>query len=169
MMVKAVKGKKKVKEIISPKTATTTNDMNDLKRRNLLPSREIITSTTVALPWYFQRSKIFVDKPMKKDPEEIINAFNQKFPIPSQITIDDRDALRAFVDEYFDVEGSDIEECPEGTMEDWNDEPEYLIAIEDPELRQFALEIHALWKNSAILLNLRLSSRNSIIRFFKIF
>lgn len=31
-------------------------------------------------------------------------------------------------------------------MKDWSDEPEYLIAIEDPDLRQFALEIHALWK-----------------------
>uniref|UniRef100_A0A1I7V9C6 Trehalase n=2 Tax=Loa loa TaxID=7209 RepID=A0A1I7V9C6_LOALO len=31
-------------------------------------------------------------------------------------------------------------------MEDWSDEPEYLIAIEDRELRQFALEINALWK-----------------------
>lgn len=31
-------------------------------------------------------------------------------------------------------------------MEDWSDEPEYLVAIEDQELRQFALEIHALWK-----------------------
>lgn len=31
-------------------------------------------------------------------------------------------------------------------MEDWNDEPEYLVAIEDQELRRFALEIHALWK-----------------------
>lgn len=36
--------------------------------------------------------------------------------------------------------------CPDGTMQDWEDEPEYLISIEDPELRQFALEIHELWK-----------------------
>ncbi|VBB34212.1 unnamed protein product, partial [Acanthocheilonema viteae] len=153
-------------------TSTAANiETTDVRRRNLLPSRDIVASTAVASPVYpcdaknspnymiycqgellhavslsdiFKDPKTFVDKPMKKEPEEIISAFNQKFP--SQISIDDRKALLSFVDEYFDVEGSDIEECPEDTMEDWNDEPEYLIAIEDQELRQFALEIHALWK-----------------------
>ncbi|CAG9530313.1 unnamed protein product [Cercopithifilaria johnstoni] len=164
MMVKAVKGKKKAREITSTETV-------DLRRRNLLPSRDIITSTAIASPVYpcdeknspnymiycqgellhavslsniFKDTKTFVDKPMKKEPEEIINAFNKKFS--SQISISDRDELLSFVNEYFDVEGSDIQECPEDTMEDWDDEPEYLVAIEDQELRQFALEIHALWK-----------------------
>ncbi|EJW76080.1 hypothetical protein WUBG_13010 [Wuchereria bancrofti] len=153
-------------------TSTIANiESIDLRRRNFLPSRDIITSTVVASPIYpcdeknapnymiycqgellhtvllsniFKDSKTFVDKPIKKEPDEIISAFNQKFP--NQITINDREALISFVDEYFDNEGSDIQECPEDTMEDWNDEPEYLIAIEDRELRQFALEIHALWK-----------------------
>ncbi|VDO50538.1 unnamed protein product [Onchocerca flexuosa] len=168
MMVQATKGKKKAKEITP---TATSNETTDLKRYNLLSSREIVTSTAVASPIYpcdeknsqnymiycqgellhavslsgiFKDQKTFVDRPIKKDPEEIINAFNQKFS--SQISINDREALHSFVDEYFDVEGSDLQECPEDTMEDWNDEPEYLIAIEDLELRQFALEIHGLWK-----------------------
>uniref|UniRef100_A0A914RVP5 Trehalase n=1 Tax=Parascaris equorum TaxID=6256 RepID=A0A914RVP5_PAREQ len=31
-------------------------------------------------------------------------------------------------------------------MSDWVDDPEYLISIDDNEMRRFALEIHALWK-----------------------
>ncbi|KHN84697.1 Trehalase [Toxocara canis] len=31
-------------------------------------------------------------------------------------------------------------------MSDWVDDPEYLISIDDDEMRRFALEIHALWK-----------------------
>uniref|UniRef100_A0A915Q3K9 Trehalase n=1 Tax=Setaria digitata TaxID=48799 RepID=A0A915Q3K9_9BILA len=157
-----MKEKKKTKEIIEPV---------DTKRRNFLPSREMIMNAEISSPIYpcdesnsqnymiycqgdllhaismidiFKDPKTFVDRPIKKNPDEVINAFKQKFP--SQITINDREALQTFVDEYFDNEGSDIEECPENTMEDWNDEPEYLITIEDPELRQFALEIHGLWK-----------------------
>ncbi|KAK6111812.1 Trehalase family protein [Brugia pahangi] len=156
IMVKGVKSKRKAKEMAS----TIANiESTDLRRRNFLPSRDIITSTVIASPInpcdeknapnymiycqgellhtvllsnIFNDSKTFVDKPIKKEPDEIISTFNQKFS--NQITINDREALISFVDEYFDTEGSDIQECPEDTMKDWNGEPEYLIAIEDREL-----------------------------------
>lgn len=132
IMVKAAKGKKKAKEMT---TTAAYIETTDLKRRNFLPSRDIITSTAVASPVYpcdaknspnymiycqgellhavalsniFKDPKTFVDKPIKKEPEEVIVAFNQKFP--TQININDREALLSFVDEYFDVEGSDIQE-----------------------------------------------------------
>ncbi|EFO16376.2 hypothetical protein LOAG_12130 [Loa loa] len=132
-MVKAVKGKKKAKEMTL--IATNTEINTNLRQQNLLPNREMITSTAVASPIYpcdeknspnymiycqgellhaislsniFKDSKTFVDKPIKKEPEEIISIFNQKFP--NQITINDRDALHSFVDEYFDIEGSDIQQ-----------------------------------------------------------
>lgn len=131
-MVEAVKSKKKAKEITS---VTANIDTTDLRRRNLLPSRDIITSTAVASPVYpcdaknspnymiycqgellhavslsniFKDPKTFVDRPMKKEPEEIISAFSQRFP--SQISLDDRERLLSFVDEYFDTEGNDIQE-----------------------------------------------------------
>lgn len=132
VVVEAAKGKKKADKM--PSTAANI-ETTDLRRRILLPSRDFITNTAVASPVYpcdeknspnymiycqgellhavslsniFKDPKTFVDKPMKKEPEEIISAFNQKFP--SQISTDDREALISFVDEHFDTEGSDIQE-----------------------------------------------------------
>ncbi|VDK59933.1 unnamed protein product [Gongylonema pulchrum] len=172
-LAEAAKAKKKGKDGVPVASSAETADTT---RRSLIPNQDAVTSTAVATPVFpcdaknsqnwmiycqgyllhavslldiYKDPKTFVDKPLRKDPETVINEFHKKFP--NQISINDREALRAFVEENFDAEGSDIEQfvftqCPEGTMQDWEDEPEYLIAIEDPELRQFAMEIHEQWK-----------------------
>uniref|UniRef100_A0A914ZPB4 Trehalase n=1 Tax=Parascaris univalens TaxID=6257 RepID=A0A914ZPB4_PARUN len=99
---------------------------------------------TVAMLNIFKDSKTFVDKPMKRDPEEINADFKAHFS--HTITTNDREAVRSFVEENFGTEGDDLSECANGTMSDWVDDPEYLISIDDNEMRRFALEIHALWK-----------------------
>uniref|UniRef100_F1KYV0 Trehalase n=1 Tax=Ascaris suum TaxID=6253 RepID=F1KYV0_ASCSU len=99
---------------------------------------------TVAMLNIFKDSKTFVDKPMKRDPEEINADFKARFS--HTITTNDREAVRSFIEENFGTEGDDLSECANGTMSDWVDDPEYLISIDDNEMRRFALEIHALWK-----------------------
>lgn len=63
---------------------------------------------TVAMLNIFKDSKTFVDKPMKRDPEEINADFKARFPHP--ITTNDREAVRSFIEENFGTEGDDISE-----------------------------------------------------------
>lgn len=63
---------------------------------------------TVALLGVYSDPKTFVDKPLKKDPKVVLENFKKKFRVP--ITINDRDAVRDFIDENFEKEGSDIEQ-----------------------------------------------------------
>lgn len=55
----------------------------------------------------FKDSKTFVDKPLKRDPAEIAADFKKKFP--RNITVNDREAVRQFIDENFDEEGHELE------------------------------------------------------------
>lgn len=55
----------------------------------------------------FKDSKTFVDKPLKRDPAEIAADFKKKFP--RDITANDREAVRQFIDENFDEEGHELE------------------------------------------------------------
>ncbi|VDO45103.1 unnamed protein product, partial [Onchocerca flexuosa] len=90
----------------------------------------------------FKDSKTFVDKPLKRDPAEIAADFKRKFP--RDITANDSEAIRQFIDENFDEEGHELEKCE---LVDWEEEPENLLSIEDPQLRQFALNVNLIWKN----------------------
>ncbi|VDN85668.1 unnamed protein product [Brugia pahangi] len=55
----------------------------------------------------FKDSKTFVDKPLKRDPTEIASDFKKKSP--RDITVNDREAIRQFIDENFDEEGHELE------------------------------------------------------------
>lgn len=55
----------------------------------------------------FKDSKTFVDKPLKRDPAEILADFRKKFP--RNITANDREAVQQFIDENFDEEGHELE------------------------------------------------------------
>ncbi|VDM49775.1 unnamed protein product [Toxocara canis] len=89
----------------------------------------------------FDDSKTFVDKPLKMDPDLIVARFKERFP--HTLTTQHRDAIRAFVDEHFDVEGNELEECD---PIDWDEQPKKLLTIDDPVLREFALKINSIWK-----------------------
>ncbi|MFH4981787.1 hypothetical protein AB6A40_008496 [Gnathostoma spinigerum] len=88
----------------------------------------------------YKDSKTFVDKPLKKDPEVVLAEFKKKFP--KELTTNDREAVKTFIQENFDDEGSELGECK---LDDWEEEPEQLIGIEDPQLRQFALDVNGMW------------------------
>ncbi|CAG9530312.1 unnamed protein product [Cercopithifilaria johnstoni] len=90
----------------------------------------------------FKDSKTFVDKPLKRDPVEIAADFKKKFP--RNITANDREAIRQFIDENFDEEGHELEKCD---LVDWEEQPEKLLSIADPQLRQFALNVNLIWKS----------------------
>ncbi|KAK6114320.1 Trehalase family protein [Brugia pahangi] len=90
----------------------------------------------------FKDSKTFVDKPLKRDPTEIASDFKKKFP--RDITVNDREAIRQFIDENFDEEGHELEKCE---LVDWEEQPEKLLSITDPQLRQFALNVNLIWKS----------------------
>ncbi|VDM25679.1 unnamed protein product [Toxocara canis] len=89
----------------------------------------------------FKDSKTFVDKPLKRDPEVVAADFKARFP--GAITSNDRDAVRDFVNENFNEEGHELEQCE---LSDWQKEPEQLLSIEDPDLRQFSLQVNLIWK-----------------------
>ncbi|KHN84662.1 Trehalase [Toxocara canis] len=63
---------------------------------------------TVAMLNIFKDSKTFVDKPMKRDPEEINAEFKSRFS--RTITTNDREAVRSFIEENFGTEGEDLNE-----------------------------------------------------------
>ncbi|VBB32602.1 unnamed protein product [Acanthocheilonema viteae] len=90
----------------------------------------------------FKDSKTFVDKPLRRDPAEIAADFKKKFP--RNITVNDREAVRQFIDENFDEEGHELEKCD---LVDWEEQPEKLLSIADPQLRQFALNVNSIWKS----------------------
>lgn len=51
-------------------------------------------------------SKTYVDKPLKKNPEEVMEAFKRKFRHP--LKYGDREKLRAFMEENFDRVGDEL-------------------------------------------------------------
>ncbi len=52
--------------------------------------------------------------------------------------------LRAFLDEHFLAPGSELTEC---LPIDWQSNPPKLMAIVDPILREWALELNGLWRH----------------------
>lgn len=52
-------------------------------------------------------------------------------------------ALQAFIDEYFEPAGAELEECE---LKEWVEFPPRLMRIRDPALRDWALKLNAIWK-----------------------
>ncbi|KAK6103611.1 Trehalase family protein [Brugia pahangi] len=90
----------------------------------------------------YKDSKTFVDKPLKKDPNEVIANFQQRFT--KAITEDDRENVKQFIEDNFGAEGEELNECE---LSDWKEEPERLLTIENNALRKFALQINYIWKD----------------------
>ncbi|XP_026219255.1 trehalase isoform X1 [Anabas testudineus] len=91
----------------------------------------------------FDDDKYFVDMKLREAPDVVLSAFrnlSHEFPnttIPSA-------KLQEFVSAYFEEPGTEFESW---TPPDWHDEPKFLGKIADQELRDWAKNIHDLWKS----------------------
>ena len=84
-------------------------------------------------------SKDFVDRPMKASPDEVMKAFKTWPNVTNSVV-----TLIKFIDTYFDPPGSDLSPI---VPSDFQDRPPRLYqAIPNETLRDWAMEIHALWK-----------------------
>ncbi|EFO17509.1 trehalase [Loa loa] len=90
----------------------------------------------------YKDSKTFVDKPLKKDPDEVTADFQRRFS--KAVTEEDREQVEQFIEDNFGVEGEELDQCE---LSDWQEEPERLLTIENSALRQFALQINYIWKH----------------------
>jgi alpha,alpha-trehalase len=83
----------------------------------------------------FNDSKTFVDRPLLRDPQEVVLDFDG-LPDRSEAT------LRAFVERNFDACGSDLTEW---IPTDHTQHPQLLDKIVDPHYRLWAQKLNALW------------------------
>lgn len=90
----------------------------------------------VQLSGIYNDSKTFVDKPMKVDPDEVLNAFYQ-LPTPYS-----KESLEIFLDEYFDPAGSDLVDW---VPEDYVEYPAFLSTITDDDYYSWAVGLNNLW------------------------
>ena len=67
----------------------------------------------------FEDSKTFVDMPLKREPIEVLRAF-QALPDISSAT------LREFISSNFEEAGSDLQTC---ALRDWRADPEFLARV----------------------------------------
>ena len=94
----------------------------------------------VQLGGLFNDSKTFVDRPLLVSPETAVAAFEAAFPNPLNAS---REALAAFVEEYFDSVGSDLVNC---TPPDYRPAPPRITRnVQANASLQFALDINAIW------------------------
>ncbi|CAP39722.2 Protein CBR-TRE-3 [Caenorhabditis briggsae] len=90
----------------------------------------------------YNDSKEFVDMPMKQDPLEVYNAWLAKFGNSSASSLNKTD-VQAFVNQYFSAAGTELVAC---TPDDWQEKPPKLATILDPQLREWAYKLNAIWK-----------------------
>ncbi|XP_014664066.1 PREDICTED: trehalase-like [Priapulus caudatus] len=91
----------------------------------------------------YNDSKTFVDKSLKQDPDVVTEAF-EKFllanPDPTKQQMID------FVDTYFGDVATEFEKWDPESDGDWHPNIGLLNRIEDAKLRQYARDLHAVWK-----------------------
>ena len=84
----------------------------------------------------YNDSKTFVDKPMKMAPEQVLHDFSllkDPYSIP---------ALKAFLEEHFEEEGSDLKAW---IPVDFTDTPAKLNRIMNDTYKHFAMDLNSLW------------------------
>ena len=97
---------------------------------------------------FFNDSKFFVDMPLKEHPADILNEFTLRI-LDNQTIINNpklqKRAVRNFVNDHFEVPGSDISECIPLDYHDETLPPSLSQKIVDSKLRDFAAQIYPLW------------------------
>mmetsp|Transcript_10664 Transcript_10664/g.23516 ORF Transcript_10664/g.23516 Transcript_10664/m.23516 type:complete len:578 (+) Transcript_10664:38-1771(+) len=100
-------------------------------------------------------SKIFVDLPMRADPEEILKQFKLRQPTGS--------ALHAFVSEYFEpLHNSSAPDLIPIVPVDFCERPARLQELEQP-ARDWALGINNIWKGLVRRTNVSMPERHSLL------
>lgn len=82
-------------------------DKTNTRNWNIYCSGRILES--VMHHHLFSDSKTFVDKPLKYDPEIVVEKFNKQFPLNISIEEINRDLLLKFLDKNFYSEGQELE------------------------------------------------------------
>lgn len=88
----------------------------------------------------YDDDKYFVDMKLKVSPDIVLSAFQN---LSSESPTIPREKLQEFVDMYFEKPGT---EWDTWTPPDWHSNPTFLNKITDKQLREWAFEIHRLWK-----------------------
>ncbi|CAG7732819.1 unnamed protein product, partial [Allacma fusca] len=96
---------------------------------------------TIQVSDIFNDSKTFVDMSLRHSPEIVEENFQVLFSKEGP-TIEE-DSLKNFVHSNFNPGGEKIEEW---FPEDWNPSPKLLEKIEDKDLKNFASDVNAIWK-----------------------
>ncbi|OLQ08415.1 Trehalase [Symbiodinium microadriaticum] len=86
----------------------------------------------------FEDSKTFVDRPLRVEPEEVLEAFRR---LPDK---QNAEALRNFVETHFEAEGQELEPF---VPADHQPNPPQLARLPDEALRQWAMALHQIWKD----------------------
>ncbi|CAG0917111.1 unnamed protein product [Notodromas monacha] len=95
---------------------------------------------TIQSSHLYKDSKHFVDMTLKKSRADTLAAF-KKLQLGSAPL--SRVHIQSFVDQHFDPPGSELEIW---TPPDWKPTPKFLDDIKNQEMREFAAELHNLWK-----------------------
>ncbi|XP_072309122.1 trehalase [Eucyclogobius newberryi] len=88
----------------------------------------------------YDDDKYFVDMKLKVSPDTILSAFKN---LSSEFSTVSREKLQEFINMYFEKPGSEFETW---TPPDWHNNPAFLNKINDKRLREWAANIHQLWK-----------------------
>ncbi|XP_035699852.1 trehalase-like [Branchiostoma floridae] len=89
----------------------------------------------------FKDSKTFVDMSMKSSPEDILGAFDNMRARGQDIR--SREVMRRFVSQWFSGPGAELEDWEPS---DWQERPAFLNGIRDESYREWAEDLHGLWK-----------------------
>uniref|UniRef100_A0A1I7SJ38 Trehalase n=1 Tax=Bursaphelenchus xylophilus TaxID=6326 RepID=A0A1I7SJ38_BURXY len=91
----------------------------------------------------YNDSKDFVDSVLLAEPAEINAEFKKIFGPNPIIPKIDRTKLNNFIIKFFNPPESELDVCE---PEDWVEKPEKIIGIQDDSLREWALNLHGIWK-----------------------
>lgn len=97
---------------------------------------------TIQMAHLFRDSKTFVDMKLKLPPEQT-NANFETF-MKKTSNAPSKEQLRTFVAEHFDDLGK---EFVPWLPDDWKEHPAFIDHINDPDLKQWGLDLNAIWKD----------------------
>ncbi|KAH0519555.1 Trehalase [Microtus ochrogaster] len=90
----------------------------------------------------YQDDKQFVDMSLTASPDEVLQSFRQ-LAMTHNNSIP-REELQKFVQTYFQPVGQELQSW---IPEDWKERPQFLQKISDAKLRDWAGQLHQIWKN----------------------
>ncbi|KRG04852.1 trehalase isoform X1 [Drosophila mojavensis] len=96
---------------------------------------------TVQMAKLFPDSKTFVDMKLKASPEKTMELFEAFMASTNNTPTNDQ--IRKFVDDNFGAKGTELEVW---TPTDWVEHPAFLDLVNDPDLKQWGVDLNNIWK-----------------------